>query len=237
MGIPKDDGVLLAPNGNALAENVFCAGFDVVDLGAADGKLDEPKSDGAADAGAPNCSDDGVALKPNDGVADDWPLVLFVPKQNAGAVAGADVAATFDNAFVASVLLLLLLLPNAFAVLFGWPKRNGVVVSGAAGAVAASVGALNKFGSFDTSVLGRFNEIDLVLSSVAVGVTNENIGFGFSPDGAGWINTFSRTVTPCFCSTVVGADGVAVSVTSDVTVAGEPNFGDPNVGADEPKPN
>lgn len=105
-----------------------------------------------------------------------------------------------------------------------------------ADAGGANVGALNRFGSVDTSVLGRFNEIDLVLSSVAVGA-NENIAFGFSAGAGGWINTLSSTVTLFFWSTAAGADGVAVSVTSDEMVAGEPNFGDPNVGADEPKPN
>lgn len=104
--------------------------------------------------------------------------------------------------------------------------------------MAANVGVLKRFGSVETSVLGRFNEIDFDLSSLAIGAPNENIGFGFSADGAGdWTNTFSRMVTPFVSPMVVGADGVAVSVTSDDTAAGEPNFGDPNDGADEPKPN
>lgn len=100
--------------------------------------------------------------------------------------------------------------------------------------MVANVGDLNRFGSVDTSVLERFNEIDLVLSSAAVGAPNENNGFGCSTDVGGLINTFSRTDTFFVSSTVVEADGIAVSVTSDETVDGEPNFGDPNVGAEVP---
>lgn len=51
--------------------------------------------------------------------------------------------------------------------------------------MAARVGALKRFGSVDTSVPGRFNDTDLGLSSAAAaGAPNENIGFGFSIDGA-----------------------------------------------------
>lgn len=166
-------------------------------------------------------------MKPNDdGVGDG--LLLFVPKEKAGA--GAAVA-LFDNGFVARVLLL----PNGLVVLFDWPKRNDVDIEAVVGAAAANVGALKRFRSVETSVLGRFNEIDLVLSS---GAPNENIGLGCATEAGDWLETFSRTFTPPVSVAAIDADGVAVSVTSDENVAaGEPNFDDPNVGADEPKLN
>lgn len=135
----------------------------------------------------------------------------------------------------------MLLLSNGFVVLFGWPKRNGVdidAVVGAVGAVVANVGALKRFRSVETSVLGRFNEIDLVLSSVEVGVPNENNGFGWATEAGDWIKTFSKTFMPAVSGAEIDVDGFAVSVTSDENVAAvEPNFDDPNVGADEPKLN
>lgn len=207
--------MLLAPKENAGVENAG-AGFDAVTgAGAIDGKLAEPK------AGAAGVDEDGVALKLNDV---DW-LLLFVPNENAGA----DAAALVDCGFVARVLL-----PNGFVVLFGWPNTNDVADNEGAGAVVPIVGTLKRFGSVDTSVLWRFNEIDLVLSSVELGAPNKNVGFGGSTDVAGWITTFSRTFT-LFFSFV--ADDDAVSVTSDENVVGEPNFGAPNAGAVEPKPN
>lgn len=100
----------------------------------------------------------------------------------------------------------------------------------------ANVGALKRFRSVETSVLGRFNESDLVFSSA--GAPNENIGFGCATDADDWIKTFSKTFTPPVSVAVIDVDGVAVSVTSDENVAaGDPNFDDPNVGADEPKLN
>lgn len=169
-------------------------------------------------------------MKPNDGGVGDG-LLLFVPKEKAGA--GAAVA-LLDNGFLARVLLL----PNGLVVLFDWPKRNDVDIDAVVGAVAANVGALNRFRSVETSVLGRFNEIDLVLSSVAVGAPNEKIGLGCATEAGDWIETFSEIFTPPVSVAAIDADGVAVSVTSDENVAaGEPNFDDPNVGADDPKLN